>query len=242
MDQTNNKPPLKSINGRKCITKCYKKGKLFIHPVILQLMLATDKDVCAINPVPSRDPLYDAIYVDYCKLSDDETYELPNELESLLSSFHFSPLDFLENLYNIYSFDDAIKWTLENDYLPFDTIKRVQNCSWRVFGLISGEVSGMVIDYYFDIARHHWIKDYAILVEKDYSFSIKLDDMVNNARHEVESIIYRDFLTYDFFVNCIKNYIDDYTDKWEMVNSHYASIKKYIFNKLVESMEKKSDK
>ncbi len=97
-----------------------------------------NNDSCAINPVYSKDPQYyrenDMIYADVCRLADNNIYVQPIELESLLSSFYFNANDFLTNIYNLYSFDDVIYWTLENDQLPFYTIKRVHNCAWKVFG------------------------------------------------------------------------------------------------------------
>ncbi|XWV26172.1 hypothetical protein QJ857_gp0906 [Tupanvirus soda lake] len=246
------KLPLKSINGRRCLTKCYPKGETFLHPILLTAIVERTSNGCAIEPVPSRAfeassgddtqylGLYGMVWADICRLDDNKTYQPPDELESMLLSFYFNPRDFLSGVYGLYSFDQVIYWTLENDHLPFNTIKRVHNCAWKVFGNKIEELSSSVIDYYFDISRSYWLKDYAKVVQNDYSFDYTTSKTVSNISNPTEDIykiIYFEFYTHEFFASAIKKYVYEFEDKWELIDSHYYNLKKYILSQLIEHIE-----
>lgn len=244
------KLPLKSINGRRCLTKCYPKGAVFLHPVLLTGVVAQTNNNCAIEPVHSKDPHYyrehDMILADKCNLEDNKIYQQPDELESILLSFYFNASDFLASIYGLHSFDQVIYWTLENDYLPFDTIRRVHNCAWKVFGNKMEELSNGVLEYYFDIARNHWLKDYVKIIQNKYSFDFttkkkNISDISDNFG-EIYHIIYSTYFTYNFFVNAIKRYVYEFQDKWEYIDKHYLPIKKFIFQQLLEYIDNENSK
>lgn len=230
--------PLKSINGRRCLSKCYPKGETYLHPIFLT-DITNHINSCAIDPIYSKDAQYQGMKVtDACKLEDNKIYQPPDELESMLLSFNFNPYDFLTTIYGLNSFDDVIYWTLENDYLPFDTIKRVHNCAWKVYGDKPEQLSSAVLEYYYDIAKEHWLRDYTKLIENNYSFDLITNKKdVSDASEEIYEILTSKFFTYNFFMSAIKRYIYEYQDKWEIIYSHYGKIKMYIFQQLVEKIE-----
>lgn len=239
------KLPLKSINGRRCLTKCYPKGETFLHPVLLTGIRTDNANSCAIDPIHSNEHQYikenELVITDKCKLEDNKIFKTPNELESILLSFYFNPSDFLANIYGLKSFDDVIYWTTENEYLPFGTIKRVHNCAWKVYGNKIEDLSTNVLDFYYDISRYHWLKDYVKVIEKKYSFDLstsekKSTDIIDGS-DEIYNIIFNKYFTYEFFVDTIKRYIYEYEDKWDIIDSHYGHIKKYIFEQLIENIE-----
>lgn len=247
----NNSPdnmlPLQSINGRRCLSKCYPSRKTYFHPVILTGIMDKTNDTCAIQPIPSKDPQYyrehEMIYIDKCRIEDNAIYKEPNELESILLSFYFSPRDFLVSIYNLRSFDEVIYWTLENDHLPFDTIQRVHNCAWKVFGNNIEELTNNVLEYYYDICKNYWTKDYILAIQKNYSFdniSKKLESQISSDTSEIRDIILN-IVTYDFFVKAIHKYVYEYQDKWDLFDLQYARIKKYVYNQLIEYLNKKQN-
>ena len=129
---------------------------------------------------------------------------------------------------------------LENDHLPFDTVKRVHNCAWKVYGNKIEELSSTVTDYYFEISRTYWLKDYTKIIQNDYSFdfvSKKPMENITGGIDETYDILYLKFYTYEFFTSVIKRYVYEYEDKWELIESHYLNFKKYVFNQLVEHIE-----
>lgn len=243
----NEKPPLKSIYGRRCISKCYTKGTTYLHPVILTGIFDNNYASCAINPVHNNDPNYikehDMIYADICKIEDNDISNLPDEMESILLSFYFNPNDFLSSIYGINSFDEVIYWTLENDQLPFDTIKRVHNCAWKIYGNKTEMLTNHVFQYYFDIAKFHWLKSYAKMISNNYSFNLEstnYDSTAHNPRRnqeEIYQILVDKFFTYDFFIEALKKYINDYSDKWEIIHSYYDGIKRFLFYQLIDLLE-----
>ena len=238
------KIPLRSTNGQRCLTKCYSKGTTYLHPILLTGVKDSLYDTCAVEPIHNKDPRYikenDIILVDKCHLQDNMAYQLPNELDSILLSFYFNPRSFLESIYGVHSFDDVIYWTLENDYLPFDTIKRVHNCAWKVYGNKIEELSNIVLEYYYGVATDHWMKDYLKDIQNNYSFEVQSskpsDEISENQQQEMKEIISKIF-TYNFFVTSLKKYIYEFEDKWELIDSHYSHIKKYILNQLPKELE-----
>lgn len=239
------KPPLKSVNGRRCISKCYKKRETYFHPIILTAVYDQDIDTCAIDPVHSQDQRYriehDMIYTDGCNIEGNRMFKLPDELDSILSSFNFNPADFLSGIYGLNSFDETIYWTMENDHLPFDTIRRVHNCAWRVYGNKIDNITQLVLEYYYDICITSWLPDFIIPIAASFSFETVTDtdqpETIENADEEMMDLIQTEFLTYDFFVKTIHSYIYEFDEKWDTIEAFYESVKIYVFNALVEQME-----
>lgn len=235
---------LRSIHGRRCISKCYPKNGVYLHPLLLTTVKDPYHNSCAIEPVHSRDPRYvrenDMILADTCNLEDNKTHIEPDELESILLSFNFQPRDFLSGIYDLHTFDDVIYWTLENDYLPFGTIKRVHDCAWKVFGNNLTNLSTGVFEYYFDISQNYWLKDYVVLLENNFSFNFVKSkgtpdtkdtqdtENTSDTLDEIYHIVRGKFYTYEFFVNCVKKYVKQYQNIWEEIPSHYDNLKNYI--------------
>ncbi|AZL89316.1 hypothetical protein QKC54_gp0513 [Megavirus baoshan] len=234
----NNKLTLKSINGRKCLTKCYPSGNTYFHPILLTGVTEMSKNSCAIEPTHSKNPLYlrenDIIYADTCNIEDNETHILPDELESVLLSFYFNPGDFLSSIYDLHTFDDVIYWTLENDYLPFNTIKRIHNCAWKVFGSNIENLSSTVLEYYYDISKTYWLKDYSKILQNDISINLVADSNkdYSNSNNEFNNIIESNIYTYDFFIDIVKKYINQNFKQWNIIKSHYDNLKNFIFTEI----------
>ncbi|MEM0354082.1 MAG: hypothetical protein QXW79_00735 [Thermoplasmata archaeon] len=234
---------LKSINGRRCLSRCYPKDTTYLHPIFLT-GISSQMDTCAIDPIYSKDSqYYGMIVADKCNLDDNKKYKIPSELESILVAFHFNPYDFLTGIYGLHSFDEVIRWTLENDYLPIDTIKRVHNCAWKVFGKDLEEISNIVIEYYYDISKTYWLKNYTKIIQKKYSFDlVKNIGSVSNTFEEIYEIVLSKIFTFPFFTSCIKKYIKKNKNQWDTIHSHYDKIKKYVFQLLIKNIESKAKK
>lgn len=235
---------LKTISNRRCLTKCHPKGEAYLHPILLNVIKERTNNSCAIDPVHSRDTQYfkvhETIWADTCNLKDNKIYQPPDELESMLLSFYFNPNDFLTSIYDLHSFDQVIYWTMENDHLPFDTIKRVHNCAWKVYGNKIEEISNVVTEYYYDISKNYWLKDYVKIIQNDYSFDLISNKEITNLSDNADiiyDVICTKYYTYFFFVSVIKRYVYEFQDKWELIESHYVNLKKYILSQLIENIE-----
>ena len=204
---------------------------------------------CAIEPVYTDDvhykASYDMILTDKCRIEDNKWYKLPDELASTLLSFYFNANEFLIGVYGIHSFDETIVWTIENEQLPFDTIKRVHNCAWKVHGNKLDELSNVVLEYYYLIAKQYWLHDYVdhLLAKYAFSFIPRNNNTVTattaNARAEVYHIVLDQFFTYHFFITTVKKFVLEYQDQWENIDSPYKMLKNYVFDKLLRLIEEK---
>lgn len=226
------KIPLRSRTGEICVTKCKEKNELFIHPITFQ-GIRKDYNVCAIFPTQYNLPITDPssiLNIDACNIEDNEKFSTPSEVKMSLLTFNFDPIGFLKNVYQIHSFDDTIKWTLENNKFPFETIRRVHDCTWKVYGKNLENMTSIVYKYYYEIASNRWLKDYLIQLKEQFSFDIvegKLKDAITS-----------NILTYDNFVMVIKKCITENQEKWLEIVSHYRFIKKYVYDWIVEELNK----
>ena len=235
MTDTKYRDTLKSVNGRRCMTKCYPHGTKFLHPMLMHPMNVISNSMCAIEPNNTSSGMY--IYIDRCNLEHNSTRRAPDELEELLLiGNNFGPEFFLSQIYMLTSFDAVIYWTLENDYLPFDTIKRVHNCAWTVYGYELGNLSLKVYEYYYDIASTRWIRDYVKSIKKHYTYEIVSENTKKDI--DLENVIV-DILTTDFFNACIKQYVSENNTTWDSIVSHYGKIKRYIFDMILSELSEK---
>lgn len=238
MKDNNVHKPLLSKNNKKCLTKCIPAGTSILHPSLLTTKILRE-DACAIIPEYSKKKdefqLNNYVAFDRCNLEDNHQYDVPQELDTFLLRYSFNPRDFLEYIYGIHDFDQLIEWTNENKNLPFNTIKRVHNSGWLVFGK-KIYLSQTALDYYYLILTQKWIKDYVRIVKKKYSFSIISNDE-STMVIEIENIL-KPILTYDIFFKMVKEYIEKYKDIWDKIFSHYGNLKRFILFNLMERLNK----
>lgn len=225
------KNPIKSIHGRKCLTKCQPRGTNFVHPIVLSNKIDYLNDICAIYPISIKNKTGDIETKDNdeCRLEDNYTNDLPNEIETLLLHFYFNSADFLGNIYDIYSFDDAIKWTMENSYLPKNTIKRVHNCAWKAFGS-QGIHSASVFEYYYNLTKNKWIDSFIDLMGSDILIPSEMPDP---RKYVIETI-----LPFGTFVGVIKQFVNDNKGRWTEIKSYPTELKNYVYAYLNEKIKK----
>lgn len=235
------KMPLRSKTGKICITDCKEKNELFNHPVTLEFR-KENRNVCAIfptqKPITKLQTDSQILYsdtaeewvIDDCNIEDNDKYYTPDEIKMFLLTFNFDPSTFLKNIYKIESFEDTIRWTLENNKFPFDTIKRVHDCTWKVYGKNMENIPMFVYKYYYEIAVNKWLNNYLHVIEQKYSFDI--------VKGNLSETIVTNILTYDNFIATIKKYILSKQETWDVTKSHYESIKNYVFNYIIEELDK----
>jgi len=240
---------LKSVNGRRCLTKCYPRDIPSIHPILLTKVTSKTTDYCSVDPVFTKIPQnnstiatsekeYNMIFIDKCNLNDNNIYQQPNEIDSLLLTFYFNPRDFLINIYNLYSFDSVVAWTISNSYLPFNTLLRINNCAWLAYGNKVDAMTDIVLKYYYDIAKNHWLLDYVKIIKNKYSFDFSSFKKYTE-NDNIYNIILDNFFDYNFFTSSIKKYIYENQKNWNDIEGHYIQIKKYIFKTVLKNIEEK---
>ena len=230
MDATKEKFPLRTINGHKCLTKCFEKKKSYLHPVTLRKLTLLDINSCAIEPIIKKNSVTD---YEECKPDQNATHSIPSEKDSILLDFKFSAAAFLSDIYDIHSFNETITWTLEHNHSHFNTIKRIHNASWKAFGSVLDNVSEFVINFYYDIAKHNWMIDFMDMINKKYSFDTARDT-------NIMDLIISNFFSEDFFTQIIKKYIHIYKSEWLQIDSHYGNLKKFTYKCLIQNIQYKS--
>lgn len=238
---------LKTINGKRCLTKCFDKGKVFFHPIYLLPVRSKYKGVCATNPYYVEDSENDNIGglqgYDFCRLEDNETYNPPDESTIILLSFTFDPRYFLSYFYGLKSFDQVIQWTLENDNLPTLTIYRIHDCAWKVFGKNIDALTYQVLEYYYEKSKNDWLRYYTDVIQREYSFElIKQTNNKSSEKDQIYQLLLDNFYTYNFFVTCVKKYVYENQNTWEKIQSHYLKLKIYVLNCLIKKLEEAENK
>lgn len=259
----NKKMPLQTIDKKNCLTKCNEKGKPYINPITLDKIFSLNNSSCAIIPTKKNKPeeevkiIYDDVNKYHltvtgnyntwgvCNLEDNDKYHVPSEKDSMLLVFYFDPYDFLTQIYDLHTFNQVITWTLENMHLHFKTMKRVHNASWKVFGSDISNISDLVIDFYYDIARNKWMKDYVGNISKKYSFDILSDSIPLEGEDTkgsitdttIENIIIRKFFDKHFFVQIIKKYLNEFKNIWTNIDSHYKNLKNFTYKCIMKNIK-----
>lgn len=221
------------------MTECYKRGRTYINPVTLDKITNINDDSCAIIPIPQGNNEYTTW--GQCRLEDNIHFHVPSERDSMLLGFYFDPYDFLTNIYSLYTFNQVINWTIENDHLHFETIKRVHNAAWKVFGSNIENISELVIDFYYDIAKNNWMKDYISSITIEYSFDILADQATQSGlgMDNIADTIILKFFDKNFFVQIIKKYIHTYKDIWRTIESHYKNLKNFTYKCIMKNIRYK---
>lgn len=235
----NKKLPLQTISKLNCLTACKEKGKYYVNPVTLDTIIDVNKNTCAIVPIPvlRNDTTTYHTYAK-CRLEDNDAYHVPSERDSMLLNFYFDPYDFLTQIYDLHSFNQVINWTIENNHFHFETIKRVHNAAWKIFGSNIENISELVIDFYYDIAKKNWMKDYIDNILKKYSFDILSTGQKDSALSP-ENIIILKFFTKNFFIQIIKKYLIVYKNIWTDIESHYKNLKNFVYMCIMKNIKYK---
>jgi hypothetical protein len=236
------KPPLQTITGKTCLTECYSKDREYLNPITIIEKIRPQntkgKSTCGIVPIRSENPNKWDIW-GVCRLEDNQTHRVPSEKASMLLNFYFDANDFLVEIYDLHTFNQVITWTIENSNYYFATIKRVHNCAWKVFGSNIENISEIVIDFYYELAKNNWLKDYIVILKSKYSFDMISEN--NPSQTKISSLIIKKFFDKIFFIQIIKKYIETYSNVWNSIGSHYGNLKKFTFKCLVENIKYKND-
>lgn len=127
-----NKP--KSVNGKQCISKCYKENFQFTHPLTLETIIAPNKNLCSV--IPFKNDKGETIAYDECNYIEADEHDGTNfeeNLNMLNPIINFFPQNFLGVYYGIESIDDFYSWLENNISLSPITQLRVINCFILVY-------------------------------------------------------------------------------------------------------------
>jgi hypothetical protein len=228
--------PLASGNGYECMTSCINPGISYFHPLLLGKIKGQDTATCAINPIVTfKEGKNEIEGIDVCDLEDNLDHQIPNEIGVMLRGVLFTPEYLLKQIYKLNNFDKVIRWTQDNEKLPFNTIRRVHNAAWKAYGNNFEQLPDVVIQFYYNIVKEIWFKDYIPLLEKSYTFEVIGSDQ---KLYDVIHKILDEHFTYAYFNTILKDYYKQYEKMWPYVDSHYGNLKNYVYLKIQELLEK----
>lgn len=155
-----NKNP-KSINNRNCLGPCYYPNTYINHPVFLKEHYDKKNPICPTQIYESKDEISGKQvekYFDVCENPTEKEDIMDKNINITASFSGFTKDFFLSHYYNIFSFDDAIEWYINNKYLNLDTSVRIINASLNVFGDNISYFNNIFIEFYILYVKDKHIK------------------------------------------------------------------------------------
>lgn len=236
-----------SDNNRQCLTNCYTKGTNYIHPILFDIIRDHDHNTCATNIFIDKNNNPKSF--DNCHVQNNPPVS-NSYLYTIIPQINLDSKEFLANIYELYSFDHVIDWTNQNNYLPFNTIRRVHNLAWSAFIKTPSDLNNILLSYYYDLIRFVWIKDFYQELIKTYRITlgngevivepktVYVDNQGEKNLAQVYTAILNRYFDFSFFVKVIKKYIKDNEANWSKIDSHFDRIKKYCYKYLLKQIQK----
>lgn len=212
--------PLRSVKDEDCLTRCYPQYTEYLHPMFLKDTI-DNQSSCAIFPVAKENGT-GMVFTRHCKLEHNNEFKIPDQNIFSMTGFNISSNTFLKIVYNIHNFDDSIKWIDINSTVPFDTIKRIHDCSWAAHGYKTSYLSESVYEHYYNLCNKYWIKEYLEKYKKIFPDTKDIKDK------------FKATMSYIFFISMIKDYVKKNRDNWDSIESHYDNLKQYIFERMIK--------
>jgi hypothetical protein len=104
----------------KCISKCYKKNTNGYHPLFLNKEKSKPYNFCFTN-------LFEVDKVKKCNIDDE------NINNDHIPTLNFNEKYILNNIYNIYEWQDIITFIEKKNYENIETLDRILIYSWVTF-------------------------------------------------------------------------------------------------------------
>jgi len=158
-----------SIHGKQCLTSCYKPMTKIVDPKTLRTYLHTEDPICIISGRKAKTPLE---FVDQCKKPDKI-----QEKQNLVPIYYFEHDTFLDDIYDIHSFDDAFEYFIINEDLPALTKRRIIDSCLKCFDY---EVDDRLVTFYYDNMPHAPRKQeiYNVLIKCQKNKDMSVEDEI----------------------------------------------------------------
>lgn len=230
---------LKSHDGNKCLTSCNVKGSKYLHPILMTDFESGDNS-CAVSSLNTKNTKrirkIDS-WFEKCDPSNNNNSQDVDEIENIMSGFLITAYDLINDVYELKTFDDVIRWLIDNSKKNKLTLARIHNCAWKVYGMKHDEITNLVTSYYYNLSLSDWLPGFIDDVKKEYSFNL----IINKNYHptSLSDIIKNEFYTHNFFTRTLQKYIYSYEDQWHRIDQHFTHIKSFVFSTLVDEINNK---
>lgn len=211
----------KSINNFQCIGPCYDGKTYVVHPVYLKYInKQDDKPFCPTEPHLKYNEVTnknEEVLYDYCENPTDNVDVSLNDSAMLFQS-GFSKETFLSLYYNINTFEEALEWLNNNNFLLLDTKIRVINAALNVYGNNLTYFDDIFVNFYIDYIKEKFSKKIYKQIHKNIGISdgniIIVKDKNNNLEYDDYIIERINYIIENFFdVNKVKNFLSNLLKK-----------------------------
>jgi hypothetical protein len=216
-----------------CIGECKpKNGTIVYNPITFRNITTRHTAMCAVDPGASNNEEFLPCVFDIKKNAKNSgLYTIGTPL------FEITSKTFLNEIYKIYSVEDATQLLNNNKSMPNRTKNRILNCLWKSYGLTS---NNSLIDYYYTYVKNIWIhKFYNYLCkfmhydnDKIIILPSKDDDSKTNdcALHTNEKIEYlmNNIYTIKFITDAYDIFLEKYKDNWDFLESHHKKFQSLL--------------
>lgn len=242
-----------SINNQQCVGPCYSSNKVILHPITLNYLTSKEPFCPTLRWYDEKDHQYKN--ADACLIPSDNS-EMDQEqldINLVVPTFYFNCEYFLKAYYDIYSFENATEWITNNSSDPIQTLLRIINCSWRVFGPDIDLMNDQLINFYLMVIKKVWIKDiypkiskYIYVDEKNKNIYLKENNTKEDhgdKTNQIEKINFfnKKFNSNQIIFNVLKSYVEENKQNWNDIINHNKNIKehykKYITSKIKTTLQ-----
>lgn len=223
-----------SINKHQCIGPCFPGKFELFNPLTIEIGKSMDP-TCPTIPWVDENNLSNSF--DECQDPIDIEEARKIKRKYIIPIVNFNCEYFLKTYYDIFSFEEAIEWLVNND--PIYTKLRIMDCTWKIYGLNADITNDIILDFYGLVFKKVWInKIYKKIYKYLYVDENKIYFKENNLQldeYKVERVNFlnEQFNTSDIIYNVLSSYIDSNQDNWNDIKNHNDSIRKH-YTKYIE--------
>ena len=164
---------IKSKNNKKCISDCYQKNTVTIHPLTLMPYTVPTHSFCLVDPWVDNNGGIN--FVDIC----DEKYVKPDKDNNhdimIVPTIAIDHKTFLHSIYNIHTLNEALDYIISNDHLPYNTKNRILNSVWHLF-FEEIKLNKDIINNFYDNFSKNWT---------DIGNKDKIKSAINNIYNDI---------------------------------------------------------
>jgi hypothetical protein len=249
MDRKNKYP--KSKNNFQCLGPCYNPKTMIIHPTQLEYVTDHLRPFCPVNEWEFKDPATgdkEEMITDVClnPTKGENTSKSELEMNILIPQTDFNFEHFLKIYYEIFSFEDSMKWMNENKHSPIRTKMRIINASLEIYGKNIEIFDDVFIDFFIEYIKTKEIKkiydknnEYiGIDDDKNILLMKKNDNPLNVSENSTERMNYliKMFLGKNEIIKFMYRYFKHKKKEWDNIDNYLKNMSNdlnmYIFDKI----------
>lgn len=215
------------MNKNKCITDCFYKNTKIIHP-ITGLLTQGNTHFCATVPNKKKNKIEEKEEFYGISKCENPTTKKQDNSKIIIPEIFFNINIFLDNYYNIDSYEKGIEWLEENENIkPNFTVNRILACFIGEYcydlSIIDQKLIKIIINYikregikiiYHELYLYLKLENEKIIFKKDDSQS------KNENMEEKKKYIYDNYINKQYLTTFFNYYIEKNTKEWNKINNH----------------------